>query len=197
MIEIVPARELGEGYRRPIAEVFVDAFGHDFAYFSKDPRRLADAFEHMLVLDVFHVALLDGEPAGVAACTDGRQPSAVPQGKHLRRHLGLVKGTIGAVALRREFSGGVPGLAGEAASIEFVGTASRFQGKGVATALITHLLALPQYREYVLETVSDINTPALNLYRKLGFVEYKRVPVKHTKLSGISYYVSLKLMQDR
>jgi ribosomal protein S18 acetylase RimI-like enzyme len=91
----------------------------------------------------------------------------------------------------------VPGLADEAASIEFVGTASRFQGKGVATALITHLLALPQYREYVLEAVSDINTPALNLYRKLGFVEYKRVPVKHTKLSGISYYVSLKLMQDR
>jgi ribosomal protein S18 acetylase RimI-like enzyme len=196
MIEIVPARELGEGYRRPITEVFVDAFGQDFAYFSKDPRKLADAFEHMLVLDVFHVALLDGEPAGIAACTDGRQQSAVPQGRQLRRHLGLVKGTIGAIALKREFSGGVPGLADGAASIEFVGTASRFQGKGVATALITHLLALPQYREYVLETVSDINTPALNLYRKLGFVEYKRVPVKHTKLSGISYYVSLKLVQD-
>jgi ribosomal protein S18 acetylase RimI-like enzyme len=197
MIEIVPARELGEGCRRPITEVFVDAFGRDFTYFSKDPCTLADAFEHMLVLDVFHVALLDGEPAGLAACTDGRQQSAVPQGRHLRRHLGLVKGTIGAVALKREFSSGVPDLADGAASIEFVGTASRFQGKGVATALITHLLALPQYREYVLETVSDINTPALNLYRKLGFVEYKRVPVKHTKRTGISYYVSLKLTQDR
>ncbi|TWF79452.1 acetyltransferase (GNAT) family protein [Pseudonocardia hierapolitana] len=196
MIEIVPARELGEGYRRPITEVFVDAFGRDFAYFSDDPRRLADAFEHMLVLDVFHVALLDGEPAGIAACTDGRQLSLVPQGRHLRRHLGLVKGTIGAIALKREFSGGVPDIADGAASIEVVGTASRFQGKGVATALITHFLALPQYREYVLETVSDINTPALNLYRKLGFVEYKRVRVRHTKLSGISYYVSLKLTQD-
>ncbi len=196
MIEIVPARELGEGFRRPITEVFVDAFGQDFAYFSKDPRRLADAFEHMLVLDVFHVALLDGEPAGIAACTDGRQQSAVPQGRHLRRHLGLVKGAIGAVALKREFSGGVPGLADDAASIEFVGTASRFQGKGVATALITHLLALPQYREYVLESVSDINTAALKLYEKLGFVEYKRVAVNHTKRTGISYYVSLKLVQD-
>jgi ribosomal protein S18 acetylase RimI-like enzyme len=197
MIEIVSARELGEGYRRPITEAFVDAFGQDFAYFSEDPRRLADAFEHMLVLEVFHVALLDGEPAGIAACTDGRQQSAVPQGRHLRRHLGLVKGTIGAVALKREFSQGVPGLADDAASIEFVGTASRFQGKGVATAIITHLLGLPQYREYVLETVSDINMPALNLYRKLGFVEYMRVPVKHTKRTGISYYVSLKLTQDR
>lgn len=196
MIEIVPARELGADARRPIAEVFVDAFGRDFAYFSTDPRRLADAFEHMLVLDVFHVALLDGEPAGIAACTDGRQQSLVPQGSHLRRHLGLVKGTIGAIALGREFSGGVPDLADGAASIEVVGTASRLQGRGVATALITHFLAMPQYREYVLETVSDINTPALNLYRKLGFVEYKRVQVRHTRLSGINYYVSLKLTQD-
>jgi ribosomal protein S18 acetylase RimI-like enzyme len=196
MIEIVPARELGEAYRRPITNVFVDAFGRDFAYFSEDPARLADAFEHMLVLDVFHVALIEGEPAGIAACTDGRQESLVPRGGPLRRHFGLVKGTIASIALKREFSGGVPGLPDDAASIEVVGTASRLQGKGVATALITHLLALPQYREYVLETVSDINAPALNLYRKLGFVEYKRVPVKHTKLSGINYYVSLKLTQD-
>lgn len=197
MIEIVPARELGEGYRRPIIEVFVDAFGPDFSYFSKNPSTLADAFEHMLVLDLFHVALLDGEPAGIAACTDGRQQSLVPRGRPLRRHFGLVKGTIAAVTLTREFSGGVPDVTEGTASIEVVGTASRFTGKGVATAVIEHLLALPQYHEYVLETVSDINTPALNLYRKLGFVEYKRVPVKHTKLSGINYYVSLKLIQDR
>jgi ribosomal protein S18 acetylase RimI-like enzyme len=45
----------------------------------------------------------------------------------------------------------VPGATDETASIEFVGTASRFQGKGVATAIIEHLLALPRYREYVLE----------------------------------------------
>jgi len=197
MIEIVAARKLGAGGRRVITEVFVDAFGPDFAYFSEDPRLLADAFEHMPVLDVFHVALLDGEPAGIAACTDGRQQSLVPRGKPLRRHFGLVKGTIAAVVLTREFSGGVPDATDETASIEVVGTASRFKGKGVATAIITHLLALPQYREYVLEAVSDINTPALNLYEKLGFVEYKRVPVSHTKRTGINHYISLKLTQDR
>jgi ribosomal protein S18 acetylase RimI-like enzyme len=193
LIEIIPARECD---RRAVTEVFVDAFGPDFAYFSDDPRTLADAFEHMLVLDVFHVALLDGEPAGIAACTDGRRPSAVPRGTHLRRHLGLVKGTIAAVALTREFSGGVPGATDGTASIEFVGTATRFQGRGVASALLTHLLARPGYREFVLEAVSDINTPALKLYEKLGFTEYKRVPVRHTRLSGISHYISLKLVRD-
>ena len=193
MIEIIPARESD---RRAVTEVFVDAFGPDFAYFSDDPRTLADAFEHMLVLDVFHLALLDGEPAGIAACTDGRRPSAVPRGKHLRRHLGLVKGTIGAVALGREFSGGVPGATDGTASIEFVGTATRFQGRGVASALLTHLLARPGYREFVLEAVSDINTPALKLYEKLGFTEYKRVRVRHTRLSGINHYISLKLVRD-
>jgi ribosomal protein S18 acetylase RimI-like enzyme len=195
MIEIIPARELGEGYRRRIAEVFVDAFGADFSYFSDDPRKLADAFEHSLVLGVFYVALLDGEPAGIAACTDGRQQSVVLRGKHLRRHFGLVKGTIADVVLKREFSGGVPDATDRTASIEFVGTASRYQGKGVATAIIKHLLALPQYQEYVLESVSDINTRALNLYERLGFVEYKRRAVNHTKRSGISYYISLKLVQ--
>lgn len=192
MIEIVPARESD---RRRITEVFVDAFGPDFAYFSRDPRTLADAFEHMLVPDVFHLALLDGEPAGIAACTDGRRPSAVPQARHLRRHLGLVKGTIAAVGLGREFSRGVPGATDGTASIEFVGTASRFRGRGVATALIEHFLDLPQYSEYLLESVADVNTAALSLYRKLGFVEYRRVPAEHTRRTGINAYVSLKLTQ--
>ncbi|WP_232666793.1 GNAT family N-acetyltransferase [Pseudonocardia sp. TRM90224] len=195
MIEFRTAAELGESFRRPITEVFVDAFGHDFAYFSTDPARLTDAFEHMLALEHFHVALVDGEPAGITALTDGRQRSAVPHGGPLRRHLGLVKGTIGAVVLGREWSHEVEGLTTGGASLEFVGTASAHQGKGVATALLTHLLALPQYREYVLEEIADTNAAALHLYRKLGFTEYRRKKVNHTKRTGISYYISMKLVQ--
>ncbi len=196
MIEVVPARELGQGGYRKVTEVFGDAFASDFAYLSKDTGVLADAFEHMLVFDLFYVAVVDGEPVAIAACTDGHQPSFRPQWKYMCRYFGLVKGTVGTIAFRSEFVRTVTGTTDAMASIEFVGTASGYQGRGAATALLTHLLALPQYREYLLEEISDINTPALNLYKKLGFVEYKRKPVWHTKYSGINHYVSMKLIQD-
>lgn len=195
MVDVKRAAELGESYRRRIAEVFVDGFGPDLSYFSKDPRKLVDALAHILVLDLFHVALVDGEPAAIAACTDGRQLSVRHDGKELRKHLGLVKGTVADIGFRREFQKVLPYGKGGMASIEFVATASRFRGKGVATALLNHLLAMPQYSEYVLEEISDVNLPALRLYEKLGFREFKRKKVHHTWWTGINYYVSMRLVQ--
>lgn len=195
MIEIVSALTLDDRGRRQVVEVYADAFAPDFAYFSRDVGVLADAFAHMLVLDLFHVALVDGVPAGIAACTDGRQECVRPRGRELRRHFGLVKGTIAAAAFAREFRGGVPGIADGAASLEFVGTASAHRGKGVATALLAHLLALPRYREYVLEDIADTNAAALHVYAKLGFVEYRRRRVAHTRWTGINHYISMKLVQ--
>lgn len=196
MIEVVRAPELGQGGYRKVAEVFSDAFASDFAYFSKDTSVLADAFEHMLVFDLFYVAVVDGEPVAIAACTDGHQQSFRPQWKYMRRYFGLLRATLGTIAFRWEFVRTVTGTTDAMASIEFVGTASGYQGRGAATTLLTNLLALPQYREYVLEEISDINTPALNLYAKLGFVEYGRKKVRHTKYSGINHYVSMRLIQD-
>ncbi|MDA3626794.1 N-acetyltransferase [Saccharopolyspora sp. WRP15-2] len=195
-IDVKPAAELGESYRRRIAEVFVDGFGPDFAYFSKDPRTLADAFAHTLVLDVFHVALVDGEPAAIAACTNGRQRSVRCNPAELREHLGLFKGTFATITFQRMFREAFPEPRNGVASIEFVAAASEFRGRGIAKALLEHILALPQYREYLLEEVSDINEPALRLYAKLGFREYKRRKVHHTRWSGINHYVSLRLTQN-
>lgn len=195
-IEIVAARDLGEDFRRPIAAVFADAFGPDFSYFAKSTSQLTDTFEHMLVLDLFYVALIGGAPAGITACTDGRQQCVRPDRAQLRRHLGVINGTIADFFFRREFGGTVAEAGGTTASLEFVGTATAHQGKGVATALLTHLLSLPRYDEYLLVDISDINTTALTLYEKLGFVEYKRRKVRHTKRTGINHYISMKLVQE-
>lgn len=64
----------------------------------------------------------------------------------------------------------------------------------MASAIIRHLLDLPQYDEYVLDEISDVNDPALRLYAKLGFTEFKRVKVKHTRFTGIGAYVSMRLV---
>jgi ribosomal protein S18 acetylase RimI-like enzyme len=196
--KVVVARgdELGEEYRRRITEVYVRAFAEDFVAFSRDTGRLADAFEHMLLLRRFYVALVDGEPAGLASLTEGDQTLLAPRWHEIRRHLGPVRGLLAYVVIRRWFmrpsDGARPGLA----EIGFVATEPDHQGRGVATALLRHLLALPRYREYVLEDIKDTNAPALGLYAKAGFTEYKRRKVRFARRAGFAELVSMQLVQD-
>ncbi|MFD2794962.1 GNAT family N-acetyltransferase [Promicromonospora vindobonensis] len=186
---------LGERYRRRITEVYVRSFAEDFVAFSRDTGKLADAFEHMLLLDRFYVVLVDGEPAGLASLTEGDQVLFAPRRREILRHLGPVRGLLGYVVVRTWFMGASdtarPGLA----EIGFVATEPAYQGRGVATALLRHLLALPAYREYVLEDIKDTNVPALGLYTKLGFTVYKRRKARFARRAGFSELVSMKLVQ--
>jgi ribosomal protein S18 acetylase RimI-like enzyme len=96
---------------------------------------------------------------------------------------------------RSQFLGGLPDAQEGLAEIGFVTTHPTYQGRGMATALMQHLLALPGYEEYVLRDIKDTNTPALKLYAKLGFTEYERRSVRFARRAGFSTYVSLRLMQ--
>jgi ribosomal protein S18 acetylase RimI-like enzyme len=196
MVAVERGDELGEEYRRRITEVYVRSFAEDFVAFSRDTGRLADAFEHMLLLDRFYIALVDGEPAGLASLTEGDQTLFAPQWREIRRQLGLARGLLCYIVVRnwfmRPYDGARPGLA----EIGFVATEPAYQGRGVATALLRHLLSLPEYREYVLEDIKDTNAPALGLYAKLGFTVYKRRKVRFARRAGFTELVSMKLVQD-
>jgi ribosomal protein S18 acetylase RimI-like enzyme len=195
MIEVKRGDELGEPYRRGITEVLVRGFAEDFAYFSDDPRILTDAFEHMILLDRFYVAVVDGEPAAIASVTEGAQECFAPRWDRIRQHLGPVHGTMSYLIVRSQFLGAYDGARDGLAEIGFVTTAPRFQGRGVATALMRHLLALREFEEYVLRDIKDTNAPALGLYTKLGFAESVRRPVRFAKRAGFSAYVSMSLAQ--
>ncbi|GAA2029310.1 GNAT family N-acetyltransferase [Polymorphospora rubra] len=195
MTDVVRADRLGEAYRRPITEVLVGGFADDFAYFSSDPAKVADAFAHMILLDRFHVALVDGAPAAVASLTTGEQECFAPRSREFRSHLGPVHGTISHLVVRSQFMGAPDGAGDDLTEIGFVTTAPAHQGRGVATALLTHLLALPGHRVYVLRDIKDTNAAALGLYRKLGFTPYRRRPVRFARRAGFSEYVSMKLEQ--
>ncbi|GAA4380600.1 hypothetical protein GCM10023088_44150 [Actinomadura verrucosospora] len=56
-------------------------------------------------------------------------------------------------------------------------------------------LALPEYDEFVLRDIKDTNAPALGLYAKLGFTEYRRRPVRFARRAGFTDYVSMRLAQ--
>lgn len=195
MIDVQRGDQLGEGYRRAIVQVYVGGFADDFSGISRDSGALAYAFEHMLLLERFYIALVDDEPVGLASLSEGDQELFAPRWRQLRRHLGPVRGLLALIVIRRWFMGPSEGARPGVAEIGFVATAPTYQGRGVATALLRHLLALPQYREYVLEDIKDTNTAALGLYRKLGFGVYRRRRVRGARRAGFTALVSMRLVQ--
>lgn len=134
MVEVERGDELGEGYRRRITEVYVRSFAEDFVAFSRDTGKLANAFEHMLLLERFHVALVEGEPAGLALLTEGDQVLFAPRWQEIRRHLGVARGLLAYVVIRRWFMRPADEARTGRGEIGFVATEPAYQGRGVATA---------------------------------------------------------------
>lgn len=191
MIEIKPATSIGGNINRKISEIFVECFGQHFTFLTKDTNKLVAAFEHMFYTDVFYVALIDGKVAGITALTDGKESCINENKKELRKHLGYVKGTLFYQIFQHEFHKPAMLTGDGIASVEFVATASEYRGKGVASAIIHHLFAFPQYQDYVLEA-ADTNINAVRLYEKLGFREFKRIKQKFSKFIGVNHIVHMK-----
>lgn len=192
MIEIKRADALSGRQRSGIPSVLVRGFAEDFAYFSKDPAILERAFAHMIIPERFFVALVDGQPASLASVTEADQECFEPTRSEFQRHLGTWHGLLSYVIVRSQFLGAFDGARPGLAEIGFVTTAPQYQGRGVATALMKHLLELP-FDEFVLRDIKDTNLAALSLYRKLGFSESQSRPVRFAKRAGFSRYVSMSM----
>ncbi|WP_459966257.1 GNAT family N-acetyltransferase [Paenibacillus sp. JCM 10914] len=180
--------------RQEMSVIFGEGFAQWLGFFSKDPNKIAKAFAHMFVLDQFYVAIYNQQVVGITACTDGATHSVKLDKQELRKHLGFIKGSLAAKFLKREFENILDQPAPGIGSIEFVGTASSSRGKGVASKIIRHILENTDYKVYLIGEVADTNTPAMKLYRKLGFVEYQHrpIPKAQAKKIGINSMVSLK-----
>jgi ribosomal protein S18 acetylase RimI-like enzyme len=191
---VIRADKLDLDVRLQMSEIFADGFTQWLIFFSKDKNIIAKAFAHMFVLDQFYVAVADNKIAGMVACTDCRTLSVRLNKKELRKHLGFFKGSIAAIVLKKEFESHFENPSPETGSIEFVGTASEFRGKGVASQIISHIIQNTAYREYLIKEVADTNTAAMNLYKKLGFEEYNRIPVPQNRARkiGINNFIALK-----
>lgn len=196
MFEISIASKYNEDVNDQISEIFVDGFYQWLFYFSKDKEKLRNAFSHMFNRDIFYVALSDSRICGIVACSDGKTKSIHLDKKQLKKYLGLVKGTIAYAVLKYEFEEKQYPFPIEPHTgyIEFVATSSEYRGKGVASEIITNIFKDTSYMNYVLE-VADTNHNAVSLYTKLGFKEFKRVPEKHSKRSGINYLVYMRYVK--
>lgn len=199
MVTVMRADQLGSEARVPMSVIFAEGFQEWLVFFSKDKTKLAAAFAHMFVLDQFYVAVDENnEIAGIAACTDCTKLSVRLDPKELRKHLGWFKGSMAAIFLKKEFETHFVNSPINTGSIEFVGTAPQFRGQGVASQIIRYILEHTPFTEYLIEEVADTNTAAMNLYKKLGFEEYRRTPVPQwrAKKIGITNFIALKFKKE-
>lgn len=191
-MEVIRADEL-DNPGPVLASMFVEGFGQHLQYFSKDPKRLAAAFEHMFLPDHFFVAVEDGVVIAMAGIASGNELALKLDATQLRRGLGLFKGTIAAIMLGREWNRGYPIPVGdEWGSIQFVASAAGQRRRGGARAVLDHLIAQSGYTTFILE-VGDLNAPAVALYESLGFTETARLPDPDAKYSGYNYRLYLRL----
>ncbi|UVI28461.1 GNAT family N-acetyltransferase [Paenibacillus spongiae] len=197
MFTVIRADKTELDVRSQMSEIFADGFTQWLGFFSKDKNTIAKAFAHMFVLDQFYVAITGNKVAGMAACTDGTALSVRLNKKQLRKYLGFFKGSLAGFILKREFEKLLENPFREKCSIEFVGTALEYRGQGAATQIIGYLVESTSYKEYLIEEVADTNIPAIRLYTKLGFEEYKRkpIPAKMAKKNGLNHLVSLKYVK--
>lgn len=193
MIKIDKADKFDENMvRKGMASIFSDGFTQWLTFFSKNPKKIAAAFGHIFVLDQFFIAVDNNRIVGMVGCTNTKELSVRLNGKELRRHLGWFKGSLALLFLKKEFETPFNPPLENAASIEFVGTASDYSGKGIATQIMNYIVENTNYQTYLIEEVADNNIAAMNLYKKLGFVEYRRKKNKLGKKNGISYFISLR-----
>jgi ribosomal protein S18 acetylase RimI-like enzyme len=195
-MEIKKANTFEENYiKEQISKIFVDGFGKHLQYFSKDKEKLAKAFAHMFELELFYVAVIENEIAGITACTNGIQYCINHNRKELIKHLGIIRGILAYVIFNREFKKPAIETGENIGSIEFVATLSKYYRKGVAGEIINEIIRQTEYDEYILE-VADTNYNAVKLYEKLGFKEFKRIEHKYKKQSGINYLIYMKYKKE-
>lgn len=195
---VMKADKVDFDVREQISEISSEGFTQWLVFFSKDKKTIAKAFAHMFVLDQFYVAIANNKIAAITACTDGYTSSVKLNKKELREHLGFFKGTMAKLFLTKEFESPLDNPSPETCSIEFVGTATAFQGQGAASQLLSHIIETTSFQEYVIKEVADTNVPAMRLYTKFGFKEYERKAAqKMAKKSGINYMLSLKYVKAK
>lgn len=110
-------------------------------FFSSDTNQLSRAFEHVFILDKFYVATLEGKVVGIAGCTNGITPCMKLNYKELCKHLGVIKGVIATIILKKEFENhSYPfQIDADCGSIEFVATHENYQGQGIALSITNEI----------------------------------------------------------
>lgn len=183
-------RKAEETDRNSIALCIAEGFEKDFSVLCRDNQKVAKAIATGLNIEKFYVADIHDDIAGVMAISDCNGRAASVNKKSLRKHLGFLKGTIGALVLKDEFERQLdyPVSTGY---IEFVAVRKKYRRQGIAATMLRESMLLADYQAFVLD-VTNVNDNAIMCYTKIGFEEFKRIPEKHGKQKGFSEKIYMR-----
>jgi 8-oxo-dGTP diphosphatase len=171
-----------ESDRAAIASVIVEAYRHEFSTLSRNMDKLTAALTPAVEVDRFFVADRGGDIIGAVACTDHTGRAMCVRAADWRRHLGTARGALAARILAAQWMSQLD-YPSDTGYIEFVAVTERGRRQGIATKLVEGVIALAPYTDFELE-VTDVNTPARECYRKIGFIEVKRKKEKFGRIKG-------------
>lgn len=186
-------RKAVESDRADIAFVFADAFSHDWKVLSTDTAKVARALVKGHKIDKYIVAEINNRVVAFLAFTDNSIRAFEIPIKEFQKEFGFFKGYMVGMALKSDMEKEIP-LNDNSVYIDVVGVCKEYQHKGIASALIDYVVNNYDYSAYLL-SVTNINTNAIECYRKKGFQEYKRERVKFAKQKGFSEYIYLEYLK--
>ena len=141
----VVVRPAAERDRGGIATVIAHAYRREFSTLTRDMEKIAGALENAVEVNRFFVAEQRGDVVGAIACTDCTGRAMRLDNANFRRHLGLVRGELGARILKPQFMSGLeyPATTGY---IEFVAVSEKARRRGIATKLVEGVIAATRTR---------------------------------------------------
>ncbi|MGO2852390.1 MAG: GNAT family N-acetyltransferase [Tetragenococcus koreensis] len=190
-IKVIPMINAKKDISHEIAAVFVDGYKKELAFLSANQEKLIEAFEKMLCPEVFYFATLKDEIVGILACSNNQNRALTIDETVLANSFGDEKGKTIYQYIKDDFNKRLP-YSDDTGYIECVATVTKARGRGVSTALINDVLKTENYNRYVLE-VTDTNAIAYRLYKKLGFVEFKREKEKYAGMVDFDERIFMEL----
>jgi 8-oxo-dGTP diphosphatase len=178
----ITVRPAVESDRHAIASVIVEAYRHEFSTLSRNSDKITAALSPAVEVDRFFVADRNGDVVGAAACTDRTGRAMRIAAADWRRHLGTVRGALSARILAGQWMSRLDYPA-DTGYIEFVAVAERARRQAIATKLVEGVISHTPFTQFELE-VTDVNTPARECYRRIGFVDVRRKKEKFGRIKG-------------
>jgi hypothetical protein len=169
------ALEFDDTIREKISEIFVETFEKELSFISKNKETLIKDLAHIFVLDNIYIAITDNEIVGIIGAGDKGCCSIQFKIRTLIEHLGIIKGLLVKMRLKRYISA-FPKYSIEKyekiSSIEFFAVDRNYAKMGSLLEMLKEFLSFTN-TAYIIQ-VEEIKREVLRFYTQLGFKEIYR-----------------------
>lgn len=169
---VVRMTTLTDEQKDRVRQIFIDSYYKEMKILSSEREHLLEGFNHVLIEEAIHVAMIGDEPVAMAGCSTNKKRSMVADKKDFLAYFGRVMGPFGVVCFKKEFETPLK-ISDDTLYFECVATAEAHRGKGIASEMLSELIRTLPYKTFSLD-VYNTNERAKRVYDRLGFKETGR-----------------------